>query len=102
MCLKHSRIHAELKRSKLFQLRRHVRDMREARAIPATQIKAEEEKMALAKKALQSLQSFPRGMECIDPLRLGYLLSSYFLCISYCSLVISCAKWEASLYLQDS
>ncbi|XP_049399281.1 exocyst complex component SEC5A-like isoform X1 [Solanum stenotomum] len=53
------------------ELRRHVRDMREARAIPATQIKAEEEKMALAKKALQSLQSFPRGMECIDPLRLG-------------------------------
>lgn len=53
--------------------------MREARAIPATQIKAEEEKMALAKKALQSLQSFPRGMECIDPLRLGYLLLSCFI-----------------------
>ncbi|MCD9646407.1 Exocyst complex component S5A [Datura stramonium] len=53
------------------ELRRHVREMRETRAIPATQIKAEEEKMALAKKALQSLQSFPRGMECIDPLRLG-------------------------------
>ncbi|KAF3643604.1 Exocyst complex component SEC5B [Capsicum annuum] len=45
--------------------------MRETRAIPTTQIKAEEEKVALAKKALQSLQSFPRGMECIDPLRLG-------------------------------
>ncbi|CAN4095151.1 unnamed protein product [Withania somnifera] len=53
------------------ELRRHVREMRETRAIPATQIKAEEEKMALAQKALQSLQSFPRGMECIDPLRLG-------------------------------
>ncbi|PHT55484.1 Exocyst complex component SEC5B [Capsicum baccatum] len=53
------------------ELRRHVREMRETRAIPTTQIKAEEEKMALAKKALQSLQSFPRGMECIDPLRLG-------------------------------
>ncbi|KAJ8539404.1 hypothetical protein K7X08_013656 [Anisodus acutangulus] len=53
------------------ELRRHVREMRETRAIPATQIKAEEAKMAMAKKALQSLQSFPRGMECIDPLRLG-------------------------------
>ncbi|XP_016514565.2 exocyst complex component SEC5A-like [Nicotiana tabacum] len=53
------------------ELRRHVREMRETRAVPATQIKAEQEKMALAKKALNTLQSFPRGMECIDPLRLG-------------------------------
>lgn len=71
-------MNAVLKDQNFFQLRRHVREMRETRAVPATQIKAEEEKMALAKKALNTLQSFPRGMECIDPLRLGYLLSSYF------------------------
>uniref|UniRef100_P0DXK0 Exocyst complex component SEC5A n=1 Tax=Nicotiana benthamiana TaxID=4100 RepID=SEC5A_NICBE len=52
------------------ELRRRVREMREARVVPTTQ-KPEPEKTAVPQKALNNLQSFPRGMECIDPLKLG-------------------------------
>lgn len=52
------------------ELRRRVREMREARVVATTQ-KPEQEKTAVPKKALNNLQSFPRGMECVDPLKLG-------------------------------
>lgn len=52
------------------ELRRRVREMREARVVATTQ-KPELEKTAVPKKALNNLQSFPRGMECVDPLKLG-------------------------------
>ncbi|XP_006359819.1 exocyst complex component SEC5A isoform X1 [Solanum tuberosum] len=52
------------------ELRRRVREMREARVVATTQ-KPEQEKTAVPKKDLNSLQSFPRGMECVDPLKLG-------------------------------
>ncbi|KAL9243691.1 hypothetical protein vseg_017548 [Gypsophila vaccaria] len=54
------------------ELARRVREMREARAIPVV-AKEELKPAALAKKGLTSLQSFPRGMECIDPLGLGII-----------------------------
>ncbi|THG04252.1 hypothetical protein TEA_026582 [Camellia sinensis var. sinensis] len=47
-----------------------VREMRETRAVPVAQ-KFERKPSAIARKGLNHLQSFPRGMECIDPLGLG-------------------------------
>ncbi|KAK4352531.1 hypothetical protein RND71_028049 [Anisodus tanguticus] len=58
------------KRVDEYELRRRVREMREARVVATTQ-KSEQEKTAVPKKALNNLQSFPRGMECVDPLKLG-------------------------------
>ncbi|XP_010537274.1 PREDICTED: exocyst complex component SEC5A isoform X2 [Tarenaya hassleriana] len=50
-----------------------VRDMRESRTAPVAQ-KFERNVSAAGKKvALTSLQSLPRGMECIDPLKLGII-----------------------------
>uniref|UniRef100_A0A2P2KS27 Exocyst complex component SEC5 n=1 Tax=Rhizophora mucronata TaxID=61149 RepID=A0A2P2KS27_RHIMU len=54
------------------ELARRVRDMRETRTAPVAQ-KFERKSSALGKKGLSSLQSFPRGMECIDPLGLGII-----------------------------
>lgn len=55
----------------LWQLARRVRDMRESRTAPVVQ-KLEDKSPAPGKKVvLTSLQSLPRGMECIDPLKLG-------------------------------
>ncbi|CAN4116486.1 unnamed protein product [Withania somnifera] len=52
------------------ELRRRVREMRETRVVATTQ-KPEQDKTAVPKKVLNNLQSFPRGMECVDPLKLG-------------------------------
>ncbi|PSS19491.1 Exocyst complex component SEC5A like [Actinidia chinensis var. chinensis] len=54
------------------ELARRVRDMRETRAVPVAP-KIERKPSAMAKKGLNNLQSFPRGMECIDPLGLGII-----------------------------
>ncbi|AEE35895.1 exocyst complex component sec5 [Arabidopsis thaliana] len=55
------------------ELARRVRDMRESRTAPVVQ-KVEGKAPAPGKKvALTSLQSLPRGMECIDPLKLGII-----------------------------
>ncbi|KAF2606111.1 hypothetical protein F2Q68_00045455 [Brassica cretica] len=57
----------------LWQLARRVRDMRESRTAPVVQ-KLEDKSPAPGKKVvLTSLQSLPRGMECIDPLKLGII-----------------------------
>ncbi|KAJ6735952.1 EXOCYST COMPLEX COMPONENT SEC5 [Salix viminalis] len=56
------------------ELARRVRGMRETRTAPVTQ-KFERKPSALARKGLNALQSFPRGMECIDPLGLGIIES---------------------------
>lgn len=53
------------------ELARMVREMREAKAVPVAQKKYEKKPSDLAMKRLTNLQSFPRGMECIDPLGLG-------------------------------
>lgn len=54
-----------------WQLARRVRDMRESRTAHVVQ-KLEDKAPAPGKKVvLTSLQSLPRGMECIDPLKLG-------------------------------
>lgn len=49
--------------------------MRETRTAPVAQKfvapKFERKGSALARKGLNYLQSFPRGMECVDPLGLG-------------------------------
>jgi len=49
--------------------------MRETRSAPAPQkfvaSKFEKEGSAVGRKGLTYLQSFPRGMECVDPLGLG-------------------------------
>ncbi|KAL2900854.1 Exocyst complex component SEC5A [Bienertia sinuspersici] len=56
------------------ELARRVREMREARAVPVPVVpKYERKPSALGKKGLANLQSFPRGMECIDPLGLGII-----------------------------
>ncbi|KEH43564.1 exocyst complex component SEC5A isoform X2 [Medicago truncatula] len=51
--------------------------MRETRTAPVAQKfiapKFEKKSSALAKKGLTYLQSFPRGMECVDPLGLGII-----------------------------
>ncbi|KFK42098.1 hypothetical protein AALP_AA2G210500 [Arabis alpina] len=55
------------------ELARRVRDMRESRTTPVVQ-KLEGKVPAPGKKVvLTSLQSLPRGMECIDPLKLGII-----------------------------
>ncbi|GAB2209630.1 hypothetical protein Drorol1_Dr00026850 [Drosera rotundifolia] len=53
-------------------LARRVREMRETRAVPVVP-KYEQKPSTLVKKGLNNLQSFPRGMECIDPLGLGII-----------------------------
>jgi len=50
--------------------------MRETRTAPVAQKfvpppKFENKASAVARKGLTYLQSFPRGMECVDPLGLG-------------------------------
>ncbi|KAK6940026.1 Exocyst complex component EXOC2/Sec5, N-terminal domain [Dillenia turbinata] len=47
-------------------------EMRETKAAPVAQ-KFERKPSALGRKGLNNLQSFPRGMECIDPLGLGII-----------------------------
>ncbi|WZZ33853.1 hypothetical protein YC2023_017254 [Brassica napus] len=55
------------------ELARRVRDMRESRTAPVVQ-KLEDKAPEPGKKVvLTSLQSLPRGMECIDPLKLGII-----------------------------
>lgn len=54
------------------ELSRRVREMRESRTAPVAQ-KFERKATAVGRKGLNSLQSFPRGMECIDPLGLGII-----------------------------
>ncbi|XAR49648.1 hypothetical protein NMG60_11032913 [Bertholletia excelsa] len=54
------------------ELARRVREMRETRAVPVAQ-KFERKPSAVGRKGLNTLQSFPRGMECIDPLGLGII-----------------------------
>ncbi|PSS31716.1 Exocyst complex component SEC5A like [Actinidia chinensis var. chinensis] len=54
------------------ELARSVREMRETRTVPVAQ-KLERKPSAIAGKALNNLQSFPRGMEFIDPLGLGII-----------------------------
>ncbi|KAM7260473.1 hypothetical protein ACFE04_016214 [Oxalis oulophora] len=54
------------------ELARRVRGMRETRTAPVAQ-KFEKKASVTVRKALNNLQSFPRGMECIDPLGLGII-----------------------------
>lgn len=54
------------------ELARRVREMRETKAVPVVP-KFEHKPSAMGKKGLSTLQSFPRGMECIDPLGLGII-----------------------------
>ena len=54
----------------LAQLARRVREMRETRTAPIPQ-KFDRKVSAIGRPGLSHLQSFPRGMECIDPLGLG-------------------------------
>lgn len=54
----------------LWQLARRVREMRETRTAPVAQ-KFEKKVSVVVRKGLNNLQSFPRGMECVDPLGLG-------------------------------
>ncbi|XP_027364012.1 exocyst complex component SEC5A-like isoform X3 [Abrus precatorius] len=54
------------------ELARRVREMRETRTAPVAQ-KFERKASALGRKGLTYLQSFPRGMECVDPLGLGII-----------------------------
>lgn len=53
------------------QLARRVREMRETRTAPVAQKYEKKPSMAAGIKGFSTLQSFPRGMECIDPLGLG-------------------------------
>ncbi|GAB2270641.1 Exocyst complex component S5A [Dionaea muscipula] len=54
------------------ELARRVREMRETRVVPVAP-KYERKPSTLGKKGLNYLQSFPRGMECVDPLGLGII-----------------------------
>ncbi|KAF2297541.1 hypothetical protein GH714_025351 [Hevea brasiliensis] len=54
------------------ELARRVREMRETRTAPVAQ-KYERKPSAIGRRVLNNLQSFPRGMECIDPLGLGII-----------------------------
>ncbi|XP_061366576.1 exocyst complex component SEC5A-like isoform X1 [Gastrolobium bilobum] len=54
------------------ELARRVREMRETRTAPVAK-KYERKGSALGRKGLNYLQSFPRGMECVDPLGLGII-----------------------------
>ncbi|KAL6965947.1 Exocyst complex component S5A [Sarracenia purpurea var. burkii] len=62
----------EWKRVDEAELARRVREMRETRVVPVAQ-KLERKPSAVTRKGLNNLQSFPRGMECIDPLGLGII-----------------------------
>ncbi|KAF9601289.1 hypothetical protein IFM89_018399 [Coptis chinensis] len=53
-------------------LGRRVREMRETRAVPLIQ-QLEPKGVPVARKGLTNLISFPRGMECVDPLGLGII-----------------------------
>ncbi|XP_048442489.1 exocyst complex component SEC5A isoform X2 [Pyrus x bretschneideri] len=56
------------------ELARRVREMRETRSAPVAQkVERKVSTAGLARKGLNNLQSFPRGMECIDPLGLGII-----------------------------
>ncbi|XP_057423045.1 exocyst complex component SEC5A-like isoform X2 [Lotus japonicus] len=58
------------------ELAHRVRAMRETRTAPVAQKfahKIERKGSALGRKGLTYLQSFPRGMECVDPLGLGII-----------------------------
>ncbi|PIN21214.1 Sec5 subunit of exocyst complex [Handroanthus impetiginosus] len=63
------------------ELARRVREMRDSRAVPAAQ-KIEAKAAAMARKALNSIQSLPRGMEWVDPLGLGLINHKTFRLIS--------------------
>ncbi|KAM6602258.1 hypothetical protein CsatA_021867 [Cannabis sativa] len=54
------------------EISRRVREMRETRTAPVAQ-KFEKKASVVGKKGFNSLQSFPRGMECVDPLGLGII-----------------------------
>ncbi|WRX30983.1 Exocyst complex component EXOC2/Sec5 [Theobroma cacao] len=54
------------------ELTRRVREMRETRTAPVAQ-KFERKPSATVGRILNNLQSFPRGMECVDPLGLGII-----------------------------
>ncbi|XP_024027062.1 exocyst complex component SEC5A [Morus notabilis] len=54
------------------ELARRVREMRETRTAPVAQ-KFEKKVSVVGRKGLNTLQSFPRGMECVDPLGLGII-----------------------------
>ncbi|KAG6592194.1 Exocyst complex component SEC5A [Cucurbita argyrosperma subsp. argyrosperma] len=54
------------------ELARRVREMRETRTAPIPQ-KFDRKVSAIGRPGLSHLQSFPRGMECIDPLGLGVI-----------------------------
>ncbi|KAL4377928.1 hypothetical protein GQ457_02G025680 [Hibiscus cannabinus] len=56
----------------LSQLARRVRSMRETRTAPVAQ-KFEHKATAPVGRVLTTLQSFPRGMECVDPLGRGII-----------------------------
>ncbi|KAK7270381.1 hypothetical protein RIF29_23471 [Crotalaria pallida] len=58
------------------ELARRVREMRETRTAPVAQKfahKVERKVSTVGRKGLTYLQSFPRGMECVDPLGLGII-----------------------------
>ncbi|KAH9757553.1 exocyst complex component SEC5A [Citrus sinensis] len=55
------------------ELARRVREMRETRTAPVAQKYEKKPSMAAGIKGFSTLQSFPRGMECIDPLGLGII-----------------------------
>ncbi|KAI3993207.1 hypothetical protein MKX01_009950 [Papaver californicum] len=52
------------------ELARRVREMRETRAVPVPPVAP---KAARVRIGFTNLQSFPRGMECVDPLGLGII-----------------------------
>ncbi|OMO55257.1 hypothetical protein CCACVL1_27330 [Corchorus capsularis] len=54
------------------ELARRVRDMRESRTAPVAQ-KFDRKPTAVVGRMLNTLQSFPRGMECVDPLGFGII-----------------------------
>ncbi|XP_043720112.1 exocyst complex component SEC5A-like [Telopea speciosissima] len=54
------------------ELVRRVREMRETRTVPVAQ-NLDRKVSVLGRKGLNNLHSFPRGMECVDPLGLGVI-----------------------------
>ncbi|KAK4801667.1 hypothetical protein SAY86_022154 [Trapa natans] len=54
------------------ELAHRVREMRESRTVPTAQ-KLEKVASVVGRRGLNTLASFPRGMECIDPLGLGII-----------------------------
>ncbi|XP_043687614.1 exocyst complex component SEC5A-like isoform X2 [Telopea speciosissima] len=54
------------------ELVRRVREMRETRTVPVPQ-NLDRKGSALGQKGLNNVHSFPRGMECVDPLGLGVI-----------------------------